>query len=221
LTRAVELEAVLFDLDGVLVDSEPLWSVVEEEVTGWLGGSWGPQVKAALLGKPLEAASAELLRVTGNERASVSEVGRRLTDGLVERFESELEVLPGAVALLDALAADGVPLAVVSSSSRQLVDAALAVVGAHRFGVTVAGDEHDAHKPDPGPYLEAASRLRVDPRRCVAIEDSPTGIASAESAGCVVVAVPNVVSVDRGEGRHVVDSLGAVSPEWLRSLLSA
>ena len=77
MTRDVELEAVLFDLDGVLVDSEPLWNVVEEEVTGWLGGTWGPEVKAALLGKHLQAASAELLRVTGNERVSVGEVGRR------------------------------------------------------------------------------------------------------------------------------------------------
>jgi HAD superfamily hydrolase (TIGR01509 family) len=217
----VPLEAVLFDLDGVLVDSEPLWSVVEEQVTEWLGGTWGPEVKAALLGNPLGAASAELLRVTGNRTVSASEVGRRLTEGLVERFESELGLLPGAADLLDALEEEATLMAVVSSSSRELVDAALRVVGTRRFAVVVAGDELDVHKPDPGPYLEAAGRLGVDPRRCVAIEDSPTGIASAETAGCVVVAVPNVVSVDGGPDRSVVGSLHEITPAWLRSLIGS
>jgi HAD superfamily hydrolase (TIGR01509 family) len=217
----VPLEAVLFDLDGVLVDSEPLWSVVEEQVTEWLGGTWGPEVKAALLGKPLGTASAELLRVTSNRTVSASEVGRRLTEGLVERFESELTLLPGAADLLGALEEEATLMAVVSSSSRELVDAALRVVGAHRFAVVVAGDELDVHKPDPGPYCEAAERLGVDPRRCVAIEDSPTGIASAEAAGCVVVAVPNVVGLDGGPNRSVVGSLRDITPAWLRSLVGS
>jgi HAD superfamily hydrolase (TIGR01509 family) len=217
----VKLEGVLFDLDGVLVDSEPLWSAVEEEVTEWLGGRWGPQVKAALLGKPLGAASAELLRVTSNGRVSANEVGRRLTEGLVARFESDLVLLPGAAELLDALETERVPLGVVSSSSRELVDAALRVVGPHRFAVTVTGDDLETQKPDPGPYLEAAARLRVDPRRCVAIEDSPTGIASAEAAGCVVVAVPNVVSLDGGPNRLVVGSLREITADWLRVLVAA
>ncbi len=213
------LEAVLFDLDGVLVDSEPLWSIVEEEVTEWLGGTWGPDVKAAMLGQPLAPASAELLRVTGNGQVSAAEVGRRLTDGLVELFGRELVALPGAVELLDGLASEEVPLAVVSSSSREIVDAALRVVGGQRFAATVAADDHHVHKPDPGPYLEAAARLGANPRACVAIEDSPTGIASAEAAGCVVVGVPNVVALPDAPGRHIVDSLAHVRVTWLRSLV--
>lgn len=210
---------MLFDLDGVLVDSEPLWSVAEAEVTEWLGGRWGPDVKAALLGKPLPVAAEELLRVTGNVNVSATEVGRRLTVGLVDRFRTDLTLLPGALDLLDELNDQGVPLAVVSSSSRDLVRAAMAVVGADRFQATVAGDELEAHKPDPHPYLEAAARLGAAPTRCVAIEDSPTGIASAEAAGCVVVAVPNVAAVDVAPGRHVVGSLTDVRVSWLRSLV--
>ena len=215
----MSLEAVLFDLDGVIVDSEPLWSIVEEQVTEWLGGTWGPDVKAAMYGKPVNVASSELLRVTGNRHATAAEVGRRLTDGLIERFESELAVLPGALELLDELAAEAVPLAIVSSSSREIVDAALRVVGGQRFAATVAADDHHVHKPDPGPYLEAAARLGANPRACVAIEDSPTGIASAEAAGCVVVGVPNVVALPDAPGRHIVASLAHVRVTWLRSLV--
>ncbi len=218
MTGNARLEAVLFDLDGVLVDSEPLWSAVEEKVTESLGGTWGPDVKAAMLGKPLEIASSELLRVTGNREVTAAEVGERLTDGLVELFETDLVLLPGAVELLDALAAESVPLAIVSSSSRRIVDAALRVVGSHRFSAAVVGDEYDVHKPDPGPYLEAAARLGVDPRCCVAVEDSPTGVASAEAAGCVVVGVPNTVPLEPAPGRFVVRSLADVTPTWLRSI---
>jgi HAD superfamily hydrolase (TIGR01509 family) len=195
-----------------------LWSAVEEKVAESLGGTWGPDVKAAMLGKPLEMASSELLRRTGNRQMTEAEVGRRLTDELTRRFVTELVLLPGATELLDALKAEEVPLAIVSSSSRKIVDAALRVVGRHCFSATVVGDEHDTHKPDPGPYLQAAERLGADPRRCVAIEDSPTGIASAEGAGCVVVAVPNVVPLEPAPGRFVIRSLADVTPSWLRSI---
>jgi HAD superfamily hydrolase (TIGR01509 family) len=219
--QSVSLEAVLFDLDGVLVDSEPLWSIVEEKVTNSLGGTWSPDVKAAMLGKPLDVASGELLRAIGNSQVTAADVGRRLTDGLVQLFETDLELLPGATELLDALAAEHVPMAIVSSSSREIVDAALRVVGSQRFSVIVVGDEHDAHKPHPGPYLEAAARLAVDPRSCLAVEDSPTGIASAEAAGCVVVAVPNTVQLDPAPGRFIVRSLEGVTVDWLRAVMGA
>ncbi len=211
---------MLFDLDGVLVDSEPIWSIAEEEVTEWLGGTWGPDIKEALLGKPLPVASAELLRVVGNTEVSADEVAHRLTEDLVTRLARDGVVLPGALVLLDALRAADVPLALVTSSTRDLVDASLSHIGADRFPVIVAGGEIDTHKPHPGPYLEAARRLGVDPRDCIAIEDSPTGIASAEAAGCTVVVVPNVVAVDPGPGRHVYASLADLTVDELRGLLA-
>src|SRR6266516_1025626 len=215
------VEAVLFDLDGVLVDSEPVWSIAEREITEWLGGTWGPQVKAALVGNALDEASRLLLEFTGADRP-VSEVAARLGSRIAELFEADggLTVQAGAAELLAGLRAEGVPLALVSSSSRRLVEAALRLVGREHFQVTIAGDEVTERKPLPAPYLKAAAHLGVDPARCVVIEDSPTGERAGEAAGCVVVAVPDhqLVTIPPGPRRHVVASLAAVEPAWLLSL---
>ena len=215
------VEAVLFDLDGVLVDSEPVWSIAEREVIEWLGGTWGPEVKAALVGNALDEASRLLLEFAGADRP-VGEVAERLSRRIAELFEADggLTVPPGAAELLAALRAASVPLALVSSSSRRLVEAALRLLGREHFQVPIAGDEVTERKPLPAPYLAAAERLGVDPSRCVAVEDSPTGVQAAEAAGCVVVAVPDhrLVTIPPGPRRHVVRSLAAVDPAWLLSL---
>ena len=127
---------------------------------------------------------------------------------------------PGAEALLDDLVAAGVPCALVSSSPRRLVDAVLASVGGDHFTTTIAGDEVPRTKPDPDPYLQAARQLGVEPSRCVVLEDSPVGVAAAEAAGCVVIAVPFVVPIEPGPRRHVVGSLTELDAVRLRDLVA-
>jgi len=209
--------AVLFDLDGLLVDSEPVWSVAEAEVMDWLDGPWDADVKAACLGKRIDVSCRALVRIAGSSVAPEL-VQERLLARMAELFRADLPWQPGARDLVTELGGAGVPLGLVSSSYRVLVDAALEGLGAGRFATTLAGDEVGSPKPAPEPYLTAARRLGVAAESCVVFEDSPTGVAAAEAAGCVCVVVPDVVPVEATPGRPVLDSLAEVSLPWLATL---
>jgi HAD superfamily hydrolase (TIGR01509 family) len=211
------LAAVFFDMDGLLIDSEPIWSIAEAEIMEWLGGPWNLEVKAACLGKRVDESCRNLVAIAGSTR-DPAEVVERLLGRMCELYRQHLPWHHGARELVDGLRAAGVPTALVSSSFRVLVDTALHEMGAHRFDVTIAGDEVTNAKPHPEPYLSAAERLGVDPRRCVVFEDSLTGVLAAEAAGCLAVAVPDVVPVERADRRPVLDSLADVDLDWLRSL---
>ena len=213
------LQAVLFDMDGLLLDSERLWLEVETEVMAWLGGEWGPQHQKFLVGGSLDRTVAYMLELTGPV-APPEEVGRRLLDGMAARLRADVPMMPGAVELLDAVLAAGLPSALVSSTHRALMEHALDGMGRHRFTVTVAGDEVTRTKPHPEPYLAAARLLGVDPRRCVALEDSLSGAVSGVAAGCHVVAVPNVVPIEEASRRTVVSSLREVDVDRLRALVT-
>lgn len=186
------LRAVLWDMDGLLVDSEPLWTIAETELATRLGRTWTAEVKAAIIGHRLDTAVPRMLAGLGapTDGASVAEAAAFLLARMVELFTtSPLPLLPGARSLLAVLAAAGVPCALVSSSFRVLVDAVLASLGEHPFAVTVAGDEVTRGKPDPEPYRVAAARLGVDPACCVVLEDSLSGAVSGVAAGCVTVLI--------------------------------
>lgn len=213
------MDAVLFDLDGLLVDSEPVWSVAEEEIMAWLGGPWNLAVKAACLGKRVDESCRNLVAIAGSD-VSPERVLERLLARMVELFRKDLPLLPGAARLLDDLGERGVPLGLVSSSFRVLVDAALESVGAWRFGFTIAGDEVLHAKPHPEPYARAAAALGFPPAACVVVEDSETGVLSAEAAGCPVVVVPNVVDVHPADGRVIVRSLTEVDVDLLAGLVT-
>jgi HAD superfamily hydrolase (TIGR01509 family) len=215
----VPMAAALFDLDGLLVDSEPIWSIAEQEVMTWLGGPWDPSVKAACLGKAISISSGLLVAIAGSD-VDPAVVQDRLLRRMAELFRAQLPWHAGARELLDSLAARGVPLALVSSSHRVLVDAALETIGADRFATTLAGDEVTQPKPHPEPYLTAARRLGVDPAACVVFEDSPAGVTSAEAAGCRCVAVPDVVPIPADSGRLVLPSLIDVVVDTLLSQAS-
>lgn len=204
------LRAVLCDMDGLLVDSEPLWFVVEREVMARLGGQWGEADQQALIGGSLERTVSWLLaKATRPVTASRADVARWLVDGMARLVaERGLPLQPGAARLLAALDAAGVPYALVTASSRAIMDAVLRVTGLS-FAVTVCGEDVRRTKPDPEPYLLAAARLGVPPAGCVVLEDSPTGIASALAAGCPVIAVPSV-PVLSGPGLVTVKSLDEV-----------
>jgi HAD superfamily hydrolase (TIGR01509 family) len=210
-------------MDGLLVDTEPLWTLAEIELAAVLGGSWDDRIKALVVGTRLDVAVPAILRYYGLEDtpAQVAETSAWLLDRMVQLYGAAAPLLPGAAALLAAVAAEGVPQALVSSSYRVLVDAVLAQ-GLGPFALSVAGDEVVHGKPHPEPYLRAAALLGVDPRGCLVLEDSPSGVAAGEAAGCAVVAVPSVEGVQFGPGprRLVLTSLEQVGPPELRALVA-
>ena len=218
----MQLAAVLFDMDGLLVDSEPVWTVAEVELAERLGGTWTDELKARIVGTRLETAVPVILAGLGHEPTPELVAGTMsdLLARMVELFGEGVTALPGGVGLVDALRAEGVPVALVSSSYRVLVDAAQRQLGL-RFDVTVAGDEVGRAKPDPEPYLRACAALGVAPEQAVVLEDSPSGILSGQAAGCAVLAVPSVkgVVVARAPRLQVATSLAGVGVDDLRRLV--
>jgi len=215
-----ELQGVLFDMDGLLVDSEPLWFEVECAVMARLDGRWSEADQQALIGGSLPRTVSYLLARAGRP-ASPEDVGRWLVDGMTSLLRSRpLTMLPGAGELLAEVRAAGIPHALVTSSERPIMDAVLRQLGVS-FSATVCADDVTRGKPDPEPYLRAASLIGADPRACVALEDSPNGVASAEAAGCRLIAVPSLVPIRSQDGRVTAASLSEVSLSRLRELVAA
>lgn len=204
--------AVLFDMDGTLIDSEGLWLIAEQRTMAELGGSWTEADQAACLGGPLERVVAYMIARARIERPDGAAVAGRLLHHIEELFRSEpVTWRPGALALLAQTRDRGLPTALVTASWRRLIDAVHASMvgefGEDPFDVIVGGDEVAQSKPHPAPYLHAAERLGVPPTLCLAFEDSPTGIASAAAAGAGVVAVPHLAPAPDLPGILVRDSL--------------
>jgi len=216
--RPAALRAVLFDMDGLLVDSEPLWFEVERAVMARLGGQWGEADQQALIGGSLDRTVSRLLAKAAAP-ASREDVARWLVAEMAALILARgLPLQPGAGPLLAALGAAGVPSALVTASSRAIMDAVLTVTGLS-FDVTVCGEDVRRGKPDPEPYLLAAARLGVPAAGCVVLEDSPTGIAAARAAGCPVIAVPSVPVPPR-PGLITVDSLEEVGFDRLEGIMT-
>jgi HAD superfamily hydrolase (TIGR01509 family) len=222
-TAFQRLDAVLFDMDGLLVDSEPLWFEVEQAVMARLGGHWTEADQRKLVGGSLHSTVGYLMS-RGTREASHDEVAGWLIGGMADLLaEREVTVMPGAAGLLAEVRAAGLPSVLVTSSERIIMDAVLASLIRHgiSFTATVCGADVTAPKPDPQPYLLAASRIGADPRSCVALEDSPNGVAAALAAGCVTVAVPGVARVREHPGLTIAASLTEVDLARLRSLMAA
>ncbi len=205
--------AVLFDMDGLLIDSEPLWTVAEREIAAELGGEFTPAIKAAMIGQALPTAVPLLLAgldTPASRAADPVAIAERLLARIAELFAEELPLQPGARDLLELVRRHGIPTALVSSSYRLLVDTALTVLGSDAFDVTVAGDEVPAAKPAPDPYLLAAEWLGADPARCVVLEDSAAGMHSALAAGCRCILVPTFPPDELPDGVDVHPTLERV-----------
>lgn len=213
------LQAVLWDMDGTLVDSEKVWAEVQLELLAELGATWTIEDCMTLIGSDLrEAVKVWLARIpdgviTGDELA------HRMFSEVVEALRKEVTFQPGALELLQALRKEGVPCALVSASYRTMIDAVLGHLPPDPFDVIVAGDEVTLGKPNPEPYLTGAEQLGVDPAYCVVIEDSMTGTQAGTAAGMYVVAVPQWVSIPDAPRRLVVKSLEPLTPDSLRALL--
>lgn len=205
---------MLFDMDGILVDSEPVWYQIEGDLVARLGGTWGRHHQAKCIGGTVDATCRYIAELTGTA-LTIEEIQAEVMLGMAEHFRTTLPVITAGIGLVDAVRARGVPTALVSSSFRLLVDAALDKLGRHRFDATVAGDEVSRGKPDPEPYLTACARLGVAPTDAVVVEDATNGVLSAEAAGCAVVVVPSVALVNPAPGRWLRSSLTDVDPDWL------
>ncbi|HYK70633.1 MAG TPA: HAD family phosphatase [Streptosporangiaceae bacterium] len=215
--RTGSLEAVMFDMDGLLVDSEPLWFLTESAVMARLGGMWAPADQHALVGGSM-ASTVRYLLERASRQAEPTTVARWLIEDMVELVRTRpLPALPGVLELLAEVRAAGVPQALVTSSEPAVVDAVLSRLDV-RFDVVVCAADVTATKPDPEGYRLAAAKLGADPRRCIALEDSPNGVAAAEAAGYRVIAVPSVVPVPDRAGRAVLPTLAGVTLDQLREL---
>jgi HAD superfamily hydrolase (TIGR01509 family) len=193
-------------MDGLLIDSEPLWLETETAVMTRLGSVWTEEDQAQLLGGSLKR-TVDVLLAKATRPAPPEVVGEWLMSGITERVRRDgVPLRPGARELLAEVAAAGLPHALVTSSQRGFMHAVLASTGL-RFDVLVCAEDVSATKPDPEPYLLAAKLLGVLPADCVVLEDSPNGVASAEAAGCRVIAVPSEVDLPPAPGRLVVGSL--------------
>jgi HAD superfamily hydrolase (TIGR01509 family) len=183
-------DAVFFDQDGVLVDSEGAWDTARRAIVTENGGSWRSEATRAMMGMSAPEWS-RYLRDELGVALPPEEISDRVVARLLAGYEQELPLLPGAVEAVKRIAARW-PVGLASSANREVIDAVLAASGlSGTFGTTVSGEEVPHGKPAPDIYLEAARRLGVDPRRSAAVEDSTNGLRAAAAAGMLVVALPN------------------------------
>lgn len=210
------IEAVVFDLDGVIVDSEHVWDEARQELAEERGGRWHDEASRDMMGM----SSPEWSRYM-HERIGLPEAPEEINAEVVRRLEAlyreELPLIPGAAGAVRTLA-ERWPLGLASSSNRELIDLVLSASGLERwFRATVSSEEVPRGKPAPDVYLETARRLGVESARCAAIEDSENGIRSAKAAGMRVVAVPNPQYPPAGDALALADvvlpSVAALTPD--------
>ncbi len=213
-----DLQAVLWDMDGTLVDTEPSWIAAEYRLVESFGGDWNDTHAHALVGNPL-LVSAAYLREHGGVDLPLDEIVDRLLDEVVADVQREIVWRPGVRRLLAELGQAGIPCAMVTMSYQSLARSIAGQLPAGTFQTLVTGEQVSQGKPHPESYLTAAERLGVEPSRCVAIEDSPAGVESAGAAGCTVLAVRNQVPLDPAPGRILLDDLAAMTVGGLRALV--
>lgn len=209
---------MLWDMDGTLVDSEKLWDISLNKLYEFHGATMSRQTRTALVGSSAQETMITVYTELGldHDPAAIAESIRWLHDHTADLFDDGLPWCDGALDMLESLGAEGVPMGLVTNTERELAERALNSIGRHHFSVTVCGDEVANGKPAPDPYLRAAELLGVAPADCLAVEDSVTGSAAAERAGCAVLVVPNDVPVPGGPRRRHADSLAGLDAAALR-----
>ncbi len=214
-------DAVLWDMDGTLIDSETLWDIGLHELAGQLGGTLTQETRDAVVGSNMDNTMIVMFTALGLEleKAAMDKAGVWLSERTAELFRQGVPWRPGAREALESLKAHNVPMALVTSTERSLTEIALDSIGRDYFRASICGDEVDGHnKPDPTPYLMGASALGLPAGRCVAVEDSLMGMRSAVAAGCTVLVVPAEVPIAPGPGWTVRESLEGVDAYTLGAL---
>jgi HAD superfamily hydrolase (TIGR01509 family) len=218
-----QLQAVLWDMDGTIVDTEPYWFAAEYAVVAEHGDSWSDDLARSVVGFDLLDAGRFMIE-HGGVRLTPHEIVELLLDSVVTELKREVPWRPGARELLADVRSAGIPTALVTMSWRRFAIEVVNALPTGAFDVSVVGDDVKRGKPHPDPYLLAAERLGVDITKCLAIEDSPTGVASALAAGSFVLAVPHHVDVPM---RHDVngrmtrrDTLAGITSDELASFVN-
>jgi HAD superfamily hydrolase (TIGR01509 family) len=206
--------AVFFDMDGLLVDSEPLWLESETEMMAEFGYQWLESDQAACLGGPLDRVGNYMSGLIGGQRDGHS-LMLEISERMVLKFKGELPFMPGAVELISDLRANGIELTLVSASPRSLVDAALSNFAESPFARSISSNDVKISKPDPEGYLLAASSGGHEISNCLVLEDSLTGVTAAKASGAWVLAVPHLVPIEKSGRVDVTNSLANWSFEKL------
>jgi len=201
--------AVLWDMDGTLLDSEKLWDIAMAELAQRLGVTMTTELRQSTLGNSMQGAMGKLFAAAGIPEAErdLDAQAQWLRGRVAELFLGGIPWRPGADAALDTVASSGIPMVLVTNTERDLTERALPTIGKHRFVHTFCGDEVAEGKPAPDLYLAAAASVGATPAQCLAVEDSPTGTDAARAAGCPVLVVPSDAEVPAGPGRTFRDGL--------------
>ena len=213
-------EAVFFDMDGLLVDSEPEWFLSEIEVTAYYGYTWLPEDQVACLGGPLTRVGQYMFDKCGQQQ-SPEYFTQTLIDTQVARMRSKTPTMPGAISLLKELQDHGVKTALVSASPRNIVDAVLDNLGHDLFPFSISSDDVTQTKPNPECYEKAAQMCGVEISNCLVFEDSLTGMKAAKASGAFLIGVPHLVSMEESEKVRVIKSLEQLSFAKLANLRSS
>jgi len=211
--------AAFFDMDGLFLDSEPQWHLSQQEICARYSYSWDDDDQRICIGGPLSRVGDYISEICAHDMTG-PEVVQELTEMMLVKLSTKAILMPGAFDAVERVR-KVMPVALVSASPRILMDAALTTLPANFFQFSISADDVARTKPFPDPYIEAAKRMGVTTSACVVFEDSLTGIASAKSAGCAVVAVPHYVEVALAPKVRVVTSLEDVSLEFLEEFHSA
>ena len=209
--------AVLFDMDGTLIDSEHHWLSSEQELAASWGANWTSDDGEALIGMSLYQ-STKLIKEKLGIDLTPGQITELLTDAVISKLDAEIVWRPGVLELIADLKASGVKTALVTMSMRRMALSVAAKLPVGAFDVVVAGDDVTNGKPHPEPYLLAAEKLGVDVKDCIAFEDSVTGLTSAEASGAIAIGIPNIVQLPEQEGRLIWPTLQGVNVETLAGL---
>jgi len=198
-------EAILFDMDGLFIDSEPDWHEAESEMMKSNGYDWAPADQLQCLGGPLSRVTEYMAKCLDGKRTP-QELGVLIVDEMVRRVSTAVNLMPGSLEFSRIAHSANIPQALVSASPRVIVDAMLAGMREKYFLQTVASGDIERTKPFPDPYLHAAKLLGVNIENCVIFEDSPTGLTAARASGAFVIAIPHYVTVEEEPRLKVIKS---------------
>ena len=202
-------EAILIDMDGTLVDSEPLWFAGEAQLMAQFDFEWKHENQAQVLGGPI-AKVGRYMSQLANGANTPEFFSESLIANVSASFEEQLSLLPGALQILEGAKSMGIPVALVSASPRQLVEACDRFLGVGFFDALVSCDDVTNTKPDPESYLKAAQILGVAISNCLVLEDSQTGVTSGKASGAKVIAIPHLVSIKEDDQVKVVKTLAGL-----------